>query len=179
MIATSPNYWAAKEKGHSSTQIIFFWYPNFWAILPIEYAYPKWSLPARYPKKSRHFWLYILFPAEPISIFGGIHPIYLGVSKNRGKPQNGWFIMEKPYFLMDDLGGKPTNFRKHPFWFKFSVGEVVVGYHATTPGLRCPTHQKIWCPVGGEDRDFDVLSQGVTTPRCRAGRIRKTGDMMN
>ena len=32
----------------------------------------------------------------------------MGVSKNRETPQNGWFIiMEKPYLLMDDLGGKP------------------------------------------------------------------------
>jgi len=29
-------------------------------------------------------------------------------------PQNGWFIHGKPYFLMDDLGGKPHYFRKHP-----------------------------------------------------------------
>ena len=29
----------------------------------------------------------------------------LGVSKNR-EPQNGWVYNGKPYFLMDDLGGK-------------------------------------------------------------------------
>ena len=35
----------------------------------------------------------------------------LGVSENGGKPPK-WMvkIMEKPYFLMDDLGGKPTVF---------------------------------------------------------------------
>ena len=27
-----------------------------------------------------------------------------------GVPQNGWFIMANPIFLMDDLGGKPTIF---------------------------------------------------------------------
>ena len=36
----------------------------------------------------------------------------MDVSENRG---NGWFIfmMENPYFLMDDFGGTPI-FRKHP-----------------------------------------------------------------
>ena len=35
---------------------------------------------------------------------------YTGVSKNRGTPK--WMVYNgKPYFLMDDLGGKPTIFR--------------------------------------------------------------------
>ena len=33
--------------------------------------------------------------------------MYMGVSKNRGTPK--WMVqIGKPYFLMDDLGGKPT-----------------------------------------------------------------------
>ena len=34
---------------------------------------------------------------------------YMGVSKNRGVPQNGWFIMENSIEIID-LGGKPTIF---------------------------------------------------------------------
>ena len=30
--------------------------------------------------------------------------IYMGVSKNRETPQNGWFMMENP-IKMEDLGG--------------------------------------------------------------------------
>ena len=39
----------------------------------------------------------------------------MGVSTKGGKPQK-WMVyfMENPYFLMDDLGGKPHYFRKHP-----------------------------------------------------------------
>ena len=32
----------------------------------------------------------------------------MGVSKNRGTPKWMVKINGKPYFLMDDLGGKPT-----------------------------------------------------------------------
>ena len=35
----------------------------------------------------------------------------MGVSKNRGvSPKMDGEINGKPYFLMDDMGGKPTNF---------------------------------------------------------------------
>ena len=46
-------------------------------------------------------------------------------TKNRGAfPQNGWvFFQGKPYFLMDDLGGTPHYFRKHPsgWWFNSNI----------------------------------------------------------
>jgi len=38
----------------------------------------------------------------------------LDVSKNRGTPKMNAFIMGKPYSLMDDLGGNPPYFWKHP-----------------------------------------------------------------
>ena len=34
------------------------------------------------------------------------HPLYIGVSKKIGVPQNGWFVMENP-IKMDDLGVPP------------------------------------------------------------------------
>ena len=34
------------------------------------------------------------------------YSLYMGVSKNRVGPQNGWFLVEIP-IKMDDLGGKP------------------------------------------------------------------------
>ena len=37
----------------------------------------------------------------------------MGVSNNRGTPKWMVYIMEKP-IEMDDLGGKPTIFWKHP-----------------------------------------------------------------
>ena len=44
--------------------------------------------------------------------------IHLGVSKNRGTPK--WMIYNgKPYFLMDDLGGKPTIFGNIHFFLRF------------------------------------------------------------
>ena len=39
--------------------------------------------------------------------------IYMGVSKTRGKPQNGWFIMEN-HIKMDDLGGFTPIFGSTP-----------------------------------------------------------------
>ena len=54
----------------------------------------------------------------------------MGVSKNRGSPKWMVKIVENPYFLMDDLGGKPHYFRKHPHdmvdFYGFHVGKYTV-----------------------------------------------------
>ena len=39
----------------------------------------------------------------------------MGVSKNRDTPKMGGENNRKPYFLMDDLGGKPTIFGNTPY----------------------------------------------------------------
>ena len=44
--------------------------------------------------------------------------IYMGVSKNRGTPK--WMVKKMEHSIkMDDLGGKPHYFRKHPYFCYF------------------------------------------------------------
>ena len=49
----------------------------------------------------------------------------MGVSKNRGNPpkMDGWFIMENPYFFMDDFRGKPL-FLETPIWFAWDFFDL-------------------------------------------------------
>ena len=51
---------------------------------------------------AKYFWLVDVKGRSNIFLMDG-WMVDLGVSKNRGKPQNGWFIMENP-IKMDDLG---------------------------------------------------------------------------
>jgi len=76
----------------------------------ISYTRPKTNEPplkkGPFPKKD----------SLPTTIFQGtcdsFRGKYMDVSKNR-VPQNGY--NGKPYLQMDDLGGKPHYFRKHPY----------------------------------------------------------------
>ena len=47
---------------------------------------------------------------------------HMGVSKNRGIPKMDGENNGKPYFLMDDLGGKPTIFGNTRFSTSFHMG---------------------------------------------------------
>ena len=60
------------------------------------------------------WWIIVALPQTKACFFWPFQVSNLGVSKNRGGPPK-WMvkIMENPMKL-DDLGGKPSYFRKHP-----------------------------------------------------------------
>ena len=99
--------------------------------------------------------------------------VHMGVSKNWGKPWK-WMvkIMEKPYFLMDDLGGKPTIYGNC----------VVVGVpRQQRLGLMdfdqddqeqmedTPSSGRFFL---GEGRDFALVNWGICSEFCE-GHVRK------
>ena len=68
---------------------------------------------------------------------------YMGVSKNRETPQNGWWkSWKKNLFFNGWFGGeKPHYFRKHPFLYHFK------SFSLTSPGKTSPspfTPQQTW-----------------------------------
>ena len=51
---------------------------------------------------------------------------YMGVSKNSGTLNGMVKIMGKPYFLMDDLGGKQTTIFGNPRMFYKHLGDQFI-----------------------------------------------------
>ena len=78
--------------------------------------------------------------------------IYLGVSKNRGTPK--WMVENngKPYFLMDDLVGKPTIFGNIHIYFNhinpYTSHSIPCHPYPFWPlkGGCCWCHR--WCGIG-------------------------------
>jgi len=105
------------------------WMPSTRRILVFLQVSPLRSLSGSQVQTSSSCWVVQYRQVQPSSFFQlarlraeskeHIKTIWV-VSKNRGKPPK-WMvkIMEIP-IKMDDLGGKATNFRKHPY--------------------KCPTH---------------------------------------
>ena len=67
---------------------------------------------------------------------------HVGVSKNRGvSPKMDGENTGKPYFLMDDSGGKPHHLRKHPCTVGTSTVRPIRQLHGVTPrgsvGMSC------------------------------------------
>ena len=72
-------------------------------------------------------------------VFPETNITHMDVSKNRGKKPNFWMVYNgKPYFLMDDLGRKPTIFGNIPIcsmkpWHPF-LGNLVILESKTLQG---------------------------------------------
>ena len=60
--------------------------------------------------------------------------------KNRGTPNWMVKIMEKPYFLMDDLGGKPTIFGNP----QQDLGRFEKNLPTSLQGRECPIYLGIY-----------------------------------
>ena len=83
-----------------------------------------------------------------------------------GIPQNGWFIMEKAYFLMDDNGGKTPLCSETPTWWSWicsaSRAKEPVVYIRKPGGRIFPSDHRVfpevvqlWKPVKFESCNLD------------------------
>ena len=71
------------------------------------------------------------------AVFWGSSTHHKGVSLNGATPK--WMVYNgNPYFLMDDLGGKPHYFRKHPYAFIWNSKEPT-GVSASSPPALPPS----------------------------------------
>ena len=82
----------------------------------------------------------------------------VGVSKNRGFSQNGWFLNNGKPLLNGWFGGKPIYFRKHPWW----VHDGFMDNPKTGAGLNLCR----WCWRLGELRRLRRANQEARSAPC-------------
>ena len=155
---------------------------NFGEFSKYPQRLPSWELNSHLGEVRKT----IIFPQKCWEWKGDI-----GVSKNRGGPQIGWFTMENP-IKMDDLGGKPHYFRKHPYIPTVDGSEICVSRSLeVTPlkpdrldrGKREPLSLPVGAPQPRRIRVIPVVDKpvgagaGPLVQKQKQGGIKNTWEM--